>query len=177
MEVFVIVISCLALALSAFTFYWTSIRVKKSFYMLRIDTIVPDLMPEFALVNGGNKDLLITHLSCGFEHKDGSGWDYPAQTIELNESDFYLIQSGKAFHCKVSFLDPFTSSFVLLGKKEMKGSNTFYTREMNVDIEWVEPSGDDYKKSVKLIKYGFDETGNIRMSSPLKKKQDLYAKS
>lgn len=173
MTEYALLVSCFALLLSAFTFYWTSIRHKKDFFLVRIDNIGEITTTRFALINGGNKDILVTKTMCGFECRDGSQ-SYPAQRIELDEGNSFLIHAGKAIHCKVNFVEPFSSSFVQQGKEENHGPLTLYVMNTVIDVEWILPNGEDYKKSVKIIKYGFDKNGNITMRSPLGKKFDLH---
>ncbi len=174
MSGYALLVSCLALLLSAFTFYWTSLRYKKDFFLVRIDSIGEIAITRFALINGGNKDILVTNVMCGFECKDGSQ-SYPAQRIELTEGNSFLVHAGKAIHCKVNFLEPFSSSFAQQGREERHGPLTLYAMNTVIDVEWILPNGRDYKKSVKIIKYGFDINGHISMRSPLGKKFDLHA--
>ena len=168
-------ISALALALSMFTFYWTTLRNKKAFYLMRIGDLTTVYGPQFALVNGGKRDLLITSLLCVFEHKDKNGGFYPAQRISFYENDGMLLPAGKAVHCKVEFVEPFTSTFAVSGTKE-PNTGDFYLHQMNVEIEWVEMNGKLYKKTVPHSRFGFDEVGKLRTCAPSGSKHDLYAK-
>ena len=174
MEIASIIISSLAIVLSSFTFYWTFLRDKKALYLVNVQQLAPSMMPEFALVNGGKSDLLITHLSCEFYAEEDNSYFGPAQNLEFNESVSFLLQGGKSFHCKVNFLEPFTSSFVKKGVIEKHGSYTFYMFDMNVRISWVHPNGKTYNCSSPLIKYEFEESGEIRKRGPLKSKVNLY---
>lgn len=169
-----IIISVLALSLSAFTFYWTTLRDKKALYLVGVRQISPSMMPEFALVNGGKSDLLITHLSCEFHvEKDHSDFG-PAQKIEFNESDSFLLQGGKAFHCKVKFLEPFTSQFIQSGTIERNENCAFYMFDLKVRVSWIHTNGKTYECSSEIYSYGFDETGKIRKRKPLTSKVNLY---
>lgn len=168
-----VIFSSLALALSIFTFYWTSIRYKKSLHLIRIDKLgVMD--PNFALVNGGSQDILFTMIECGFNDADNNGCSYPSQRIELIGAETYLLPAGKAYHCTISFLEPFTSTFVLAGEKSTKHTPIIYMRDMHINVEWVELSGKQHKSSVKISKYGFLEDGTLRLGSPLQKEHNLY---
>ena len=175
MDIAAIIISSLALILSAFTFYWLNLREVKKFYLIRIDK-TPNMKPEFALVNGGIKDILITKLECGFEDPDGNGVMYPSQRIEINENDSLLLQAGRSFHCKVSFPEKFTSRFVEGGELVTNSNPPIYSRKMRINIQWVEQNGDSYEKATHISKYGFRENGDICMHSPLQSKYDLYEK-
>jgi hypothetical protein len=169
-----IAISALALLLSIVTFYWTALRNRRRFTLLRVGEMSFD-GPQFALVNGGRSDVLITSLLCFFEDKDKNGGFYPVQTISFHEKDGTLLAAGKAFHCKVKFPEPFTNTFALTGRKK-PNTNNFYLHQMNVEIEWAEMNGDLHKKVVPHTLFGFDETGKIRMGQPLGQKYDLYAR-
>lgn len=174
MELAAILISALALSLSVFTFYWTSIREVKKFYLIRVDRMAAMMTPEFALVNGGSKDILITTIECGFDNKDKNGCAYPAQRIQIDEGDSLLLPAGKAFHCKVRFLEPFTSSFALEGEKDASAVPPIYQKVMRVNVAWIEQSGVNHKASAIISKYGFSEDGHIRMHTPMVIKHDLY---
>ena len=175
MDIIAIILSGLALILSGFTFYWINIHTHKKFYLLRIDNLSAGFAPEFALINGGNKDILITSLSCGFRNHDGTSCSYPAQQIESDESDSFLLPAGKAFHCKVKFTEPFSPAFAKDGSKEINGPLVLYTMDMKVNIDWIDHQGNIRASSADISKYGFDKTGHIRSRAPLQKKHDLYA--
>ncbi len=177
MELAAIFISASALSLSAFTFYWTSIRVIRKFYLIRIDRMAATMTPEFALVNGGSKDILITMIECGFDNKDKNGCAYPAQRIQIDEGDSLLLSAGRAFHCKVRFLEPFTRSFALEGEPRAGTIPPIYQKEMRVDVAWIEQNGANHKASAIISKYGFSEDGHITMHSPMAIRHDLYKTS
>lgn len=169
-----IIISILALSLSIFTFYWTNVRDVKLFYLLRIDRVTGGMIPEFALVNGGSKELLITTITCGFDNKEKKGTFYPAQQIEYNESNSLLLQAGKAIHCKVHFPEPFTPSFALEGELRPNTEPAIHERELHVEVVWIDSDGEEGNASAVISKYGFSENGEIRMHTPMKKKHNLY---
>ena len=62
------IVAGLALALGIVNFYWMHLRVKKALYFLRIGR-VGDMSPQFALINGGNRDLLLVEIFCQFNEK------------------------------------------------------------------------------------------------------------
>lgn len=176
MEIAAIVVSVLAFALSAFTFYWLNIREINNLYLLRIDRMAAFLVPEFALVNGGSKDILITTIECGFQNKKHNGRDYPNQHITFNESRSLLLQAGKAIHCKVIFPEPFTSSFALEGERMKNTKPATYKRRFYVDIAWINSKGENSKVSVAISEYGFCENGDMCMRSPLQRRHNLHEK-
>lgn len=170
-----IVISVLAFLFSIFTFYWTSIRRKQSLLLMRIQSFGSDA-PEFVLVNGGNNEILITRLMCGFSNKDETSWQYLKQQINKNESDSFLLPSNNSYHCRVHFLEPLNKEFFLDGKEEVLGSAPVFTKNMKIDIEWIETSGKEYKNSIYFHTYSFSKDGHVFLSKPFsdKKKYDLY---
>jgi hypothetical protein len=130
---------------------------------------------EFALVNGGNKDILITSLECGFEHASKSGWSYPAQQLTINEGDSLLLQAGRSFHCKVRFPEAFTSTFAMQGRPEGKSGKQLYFFPLAVELAWVEPTGKARSRRALVYYYGFDERGSLRSRAPMgEKTNDLY---
>lgn len=174
MDLTAIIISGMAFGLSIFTFYWTSVRETKRLYLIRVDRLAAITTPEFALVNSGSKDVLITSIECIFQNKEKNGGAYPAQKILINESDSLLLASGKAFHCKVQFLEPFTAAFALQGEKDERLQAPIFQRNMQVDVAWIDQNGITQKASTVISKYGFSEDGSIRMHTPVLTKRDLY---
>lgn len=175
MDIIPLIISFLALLLGGINFYWIFLKDRKVFHLINIKKITNGMMPEFAVVNGGKKDLLMTNLSCSFGNvkKDGHSFT-PAQTLEFKESDSYLIPSGKGLYCKVRFVEKFTNSFAKKGKPELVHNKQLYMYDMYVDISWVEMDGKSYERSIELIKYGFRENGEIGSRKPLVEQFNLY---
>jgi hypothetical protein len=172
-----IVISCLALVLSGINFHWTFLKNRKVLHLIYVDKITPGMEPQFAIVNGGKSDILITNLSCSFQYYDNTKACFtPSQIIEWKESDSSLLSSGKAFHCKVQFKEKFTKSFVEKGRLENVDKRQLRMHDMYVDISWVEMDGRCYNKSVKLMKYGFNDECEIMQRGPIsfRKPINLY---
>jgi hypothetical protein len=56
------------------------------------------MQPEFAIVNGGKRDILITNLTCSFRNLKVTGSSFtPTQRVEFKESDSNLLPAGKGF--------------------------------------------------------------------------------
>lgn len=172
LETVAVFISLLALILTLFNFYWSNLRHLKKLYLVRIDSLLPMMQPEFALINGGSEDILITKIDCGFEDKDG-GIFYPAKRINIDHSESMLLQAAKAFHCKVVFTETFNSKFGESGHLLKGTTPPIYTKDFVIDVEWAEISGNTHSKKVKISQYGFNG-GDIVMHSPLQKKHELY---
>lgn len=172
-----IVISLVALFLGCLNFYWIHLKDRKVLNLVYVDKITNHMQPEFAIVNGGKKDVLITNLTCSFGNTEKDGHSFsPAQRIEFKESNSWLLPSGKGFYCSVRFTEEFTDSFAKSGKSETVQNNQLYMHDMYVDISWVEMDGKCYNKSIKLIKYGFNELGKICHRAPVsfRKPINLY---
>jgi len=173
MEFVSIGISLLALVLSAFTFYWVNVREKKNFYLLRIDRMAGFRNPEFALVNGGSRHLLVTTIECGFETEQNGSCLYPAQIIEYGKDESLLIKSGSAIHCKVSFPEPFTSTFAKSGKLLPKNTPAIYEHKFRINVGWIDSHGEAYEAIAYVSNYGFLADGSLCLHSPQIKKYDL----
>jgi hypothetical protein len=167
-------ISILALVFSGFTFYWLNIRERKKLFLVRIDRLSLEQIPEFALVNGGSKDLLITAVECSFRGERINTCIYPAQTVELNDDGSRLLQAGKSYYCKIKILSDYDSEFVLDGDLRPDTTPPIYLKKFRVDVSWVESSGASHKASADICKVGFTEDGHEAFSSPLEQKHELY---
>lgn len=169
-----IVISTLALAFSAFTFYWNNLRKRKAFYLLRVSPLASFFSPQFALINGGSSDILVTSLACRFDNNREKSGFYPAARITCDGASSMLIESGKSYHYIVEFAEAFTSTFAASGEKD-PNNGEFFVHPMYIEIEWVEVSGKQHKSSVPHSEFGFDAEGNRRFCKPLGEKYDLFA--
>lgn len=168
-------IALLALFVSAFTFYWTSLRNKKAFYLVRIDNYLAiRVRPEFALVNAGNKDILVTSVLCAFEDGNGKGWTSPDDQSLADGENSFSIPAGKTKHCKIDFADNFDEEFIKSGILDTDGRAGLYHKDMMVIVEWVDASGTVHKASPKIVKCGFNSNGHITISKSLGKRHDLY---
>ena len=167
-EKLTLIFSLVAIFLSYASFHWTYLKDKSVLHLVSVDTLGLSLEPQFAIVNGGKSDILLTSLSCTFHYDDKTkSVSHPAQTIEGIESDSSLLPSGKAFHCKVKFIKNFTKSFVQKGELESTEGGELYKHDMHVNISWIEMDGTSFSKSVKFIRYGLNEKGEIRQKAPL----------
>ena len=169
-------IAVLGLGLAIFNSYWTHFRIKRAFYFLRVADLTTGVRPEFALINGGNRDELITSVICIFEHGDRGEATYPKQVSQIGEGSSMLLAAGKACRCKIEFLEPFTSEFALQGRKDEKMGG-FYVFPMDVQIEWADMDGKVHRKTVRHSEFGFAEDGGLHLCKPVAQRVDLYAKS
>jgi hypothetical protein len=166
-----LIISALSMIVSILG-YLRAVRIRQAFYLVRINN-VGSIQPEFALINGGNEDLLITTLHCGFSGNDNS-FSVPKQEVDNGSNSSYLLHAGKSFYCRIRFIDKFPPSFVKRGTLDPKRPD-YHLMDMSVNVEWIDSKGKSYEKRVKLTTYGFKEDGHMGYSAPLIKRQDLYA--
>ena len=172
-----ILLSSLALGVSVLTFYWTHIREKNDFYLVRIDRMLGFMVPEFALINGGSNEILITSIECCFNNKNNDGGEYPEQHIKYTGNESLLLQPKKAVHCSITFPKPFTSEFALEGELWADAKPNIYRRDLQINITWVDSKGENRRSSAVISKYGFTENGEMRSSQQLEKKHNLYKNS
>ncbi len=159
-----LLISLLALFVSAFGFYWNSLRVKRAFYFLFVSNISHGFVPQFALVNAGNRDILITSIDFGFRGSDKSSSYFPAQDIHLDGGDSNLIAAGKALHGKIILIEPFTPEFAKTGDPSpLQGGFKF---EVDLSIQWVDGGGQFEMRTVPYAECWLSQEGKINSFGP-----------
>lgn len=167
-----IAISAVSLLLSIFTFYWTTLRKRNAFFLLRTSGMSFDMSPQFALVNGGKSDLLITELTCILSNPDTGAGLIPSQRIETDAGKEWLLSAGKAKHCFGRFLESVEVGKLDKGRRDPKRLDLYFFN-LDIMVEWVEMNGTMKRKTITLSEYGIDAQGNIRMSSPRGHRYDL----
>lgn len=134
--------------------------------------------PEFAIINGGNNDVLITSVLCVFLNKDENGWYAPEPQRISGRGNSFTLQSGKSHHCMVTFpKEEMDDRLAKDGEFKQNGSLELYHKDMAVIVEWVDSKGVEHKAEPKIANYGFKEDGSMTMFSPLEGHHDLYKKS
>lgn len=130
--------------------------------------------PEFALINAGGSDILVTSIFCAFD--DECGGLYAPEIVSLGEVEgSFSILPGKTVYCKVEFLkEDVNEKLANGGSLEDFWSMGLYKKNMKVIVEWVDRRGLEFKAEPKISKYGFEEDGFFRTVEPLQKKHDLY---
>lgn len=165
-----------SIVLTLFIFYWNHVRVKRNFYFVYVGNISHGLRPQFALVNGGNRDILITSVNFIFEFKEKGAAGYPPQLIEYDESDSMLLASGKAIHGKITFGKEFTSEFASKGDRD-GGMGSHFVFPVNADIQWIDVgTGRLIKETVPYMKVGMSESGHLEMWAPAITMTNLYGR-
>ena len=176
MEIVAFIFSVIAICLSLLTFYWRFIRNVKKIYFVRVTRMGMFFRPEFALVNAGSKDILLTDLLCGFATTEGEpqGTFWPEQRIDFESDGSLLIPAGKSKHFMVEFIEKAHPGMTKQAIKEESDFGDTYWRDVQIDISWVDNHGKDYRASIKPSRYGFNKEGKIAGSKPLLKKWELY---
>jgi hypothetical protein len=173
-----LVIATLALVLSGINFYWTFLKDRRVLHLIYVQEHPLQSGPYFAIANGGKSDILITSVSCSFKYMDNSQTIFvPKQSIEWNRNEESLLPSGKAFHYKVTFKEDFPKSFVEKGPlNSMVLNSQWRMHDLYVDLSWIEMDGRYYRKSIKLVRYGFDDNCRIVCIEPISSRRsiDLY---
>jgi hypothetical protein len=173
----VIGISALALVLGLFNFYWTHIRMRRALYFVRVSGFGLFPTPQFALINAGDTEVLVTGIECEFLNAGGTGSTTPDQSFLINGGRDRVIEKGKAGHCLVNLQMKFDGPFALEGAKAEQGNRTVYCRDMKVVIHWVDGKGSVHTAEVPFEQYRLTETGQIiggRSILPHQKRIDLY---
>jgi len=169
------VIAFIALLVSVFTFYWTSIRRNKALYLVRIDNTNIGLLPEFVFINSGSDDVLITSVVCAFEQANGKGSIAP-NIIDLGGDKFsFSIQPGKSHHCVIMFdkVD-INEQLAKGGEYRENGTLQLYHKDMKVIVDWIDHKGIEYSAEAKIFNYGMELDGTFRIRSPRVKHHELY---
>lgn len=170
-----ILISCFALALSGFTFYWTALRNRRSLVLVRITEMSAREHFAFALVNGGKSDILVTRLAVRFDDKAKQSSFYPEQRVTIKDNSGMLVAAGKATRCSVEFTEPFTQTFAKSIDADPNSGN-LHVHPLSVDIQWIEMSGVLHEKLVPHSRVGFSDAGELRMVGPLAQTTNLYSR-
>lgn len=183
-QIITAIVAIVAFTLSFFNFYWSNLRQRKVLFFVRVLTPSTFLnQPQFALVNGSNRDVLIIGIHCCFLDKDGKGSAYPEQTLlTSNGSEMrMLLEPGKAIQYWIKLPAKFETGFHLQGEYQ-KNFNGAYLRQMNIDVQWVDNRGKPHQSIVPFRVTGFnsDDVPCMSINVPGKPQEtnlNLYDKS
>ena len=134
------------------------------------------MRPEFALINGGTRDILIIGVTCIFEHKEKGSASCPAQASQIGQDNAMLLAAGKACRCKIEILEHFSSDFAKQGNKD-KTMGGLYVFPVNVQIEWADMDGKLFRKTIRHSEFGFAEDGGLHLCKPVAQRVNLYSRS
>ncbi|SES67660.1 hypothetical protein SAMN04487962_101135 [Marinobacter segnicrescens] len=175
MKDYVFYISLAALLLGLFNLYWSAFRHSRKLFLIRLDSYYPNLRPEFTIVNGGNKDILITSLNGILQNNEGNPRSNIAKKIDAIGTSTPVISSESSVHYRVEFDTPIHENILKNGDEDPQYKE-LKLLDFVIQIEWIEVSGERRRTSVKLFKYGFDAAGEIKMRKPLEEKTNLYSR-
>ena len=178
------VVAVIALGLTIFHLYLDYGRVKNALFFARIFNPSTFMnQPQFALVNGGNKDVLITSIMCCFATRDGKGSSYPSQELVIlnGSKEQMLIEPGKAVQYWIKMPKKFPEGFHLEGELQ-NYLGGIYIRQMNVDIHWVDVNGNSHHAIAPFQLTGFTNADESPLSQdlpdqPVRKSINLYDES
>jgi hypothetical protein len=166
-------VSVLALATSIFTFWWTTIRTTQALYLVRIDKLGHFGGFNFALINAGKNDLLLTTVAAYFEGTGQSSYFYPAARIIAEGATSDLLAAGKAVEYRIEFPEPFSPSFAQTGKKQQPWPQ-LHSHYLGIEVSWVEMNGVVHSARVLHSTVGFEPDGKQRAIAPATTKNVRY---
>jgi hypothetical protein len=169
------VISGLALLLGLINFYFAFLRQKHALRLVFIHAspgkLSANLFPEFALVNSGTTDVIVTSLTYTFD-APGKSLLLP-QTLEWIEGSSLLIPAGKGIHARITFRDPFSTPFIETGVYD--AHQGCFIHELFLGISWVQNNGEARGARVHVADVGLDTQSRSRSYSKLSQAvHDLY---
>ena len=174
MDPYSFVVAVLALIVSVFTFYWTSLRKSRAltlFYVNRIGST----NPEFVLANGCNFDLFLVHVSLALRGTDKTATLWPNQNSDLATAGGSLVAAGQVVRCHIQFIGALRQQDLEMAAEDprfkMPKVRTF---DGFVQVHWIEPSGREYQSESKIGSYMFNEQGNVAATQEMERKFSLY---
>lgn len=161
-------IATVALLISMFTFYWTGIRQKVGFMLVRMDQA--SMTPDFVLINTGTKDILVTKLYCAFLNNSDSGWYAP----DHNFQEKFSIPAGQSKSCHIKFKKEDLGPQLLKDGELIKnGPLELYHKDVKIIVHWLDHRGRDHESHALIVNYGINKEGHLCFYSPLIKTHDL----
>lgn len=173
MEYISVVISIIALLLSAFTFYWVQLRVKHELHLVRIDNVFDFDSSNFALVNNGTRDILLTSIQGWFKFPRNGNSVHPTQNVILLDGASMLLQAGKALHCRIEFSERLPEEDFIQGHVLENSKPIIFQLPLEIRVTWVDIAAKSHEGAACIAKYGLSLEGSQHFS-PLKAKHNLY---
>lgn len=170
-----ITVSVVALVVSVFTFWWTNVREKRALYFVRLSKLGSPTSFDFALVNAGKSDVLVTEVHLILQGHDTSTGHLPVIDVQTT-GDSKVVQAGKALEFRTRFLHAFGETFILGGRKD--NSWSFYTFTLGVRLSWLDSSGKLHVATPMHSFLGLQTTGSSQAVRPFTEhsaKHELYA--
>ena len=166
-----------ALALGLYNFWWTQLRDRRALYLVRIDKDEAPGPINFALVNAGSRDILITGVFAYLEGKEHGQRFRPGGVVEHGES---IVAAGKASEYRLKFDQPIPPDVARQGRRIDDPGRDLYTYPVGVEVSWLHMDGTAFVAFVLHTIITFDATGRICGGSPFSRpteKCELFAKS
>jgi len=168
--------SIAALGLGVFNFWWTQIRTKQGFYLIRIPKFANFETLAFALVNAGDQDLLVTGILLYFEGGVAGYKFYPALPVEGGEDGKAdLIQGGKAIEFRINCRHALTPGMFQNGFAKADSPNLRFQRAI-IEVSWIDIKGKLRTAHIPHSIFGVQEDGSFGQLVPhldLQAKHDL----
>lgn len=173
METISTAISVVALCVSIFSLYWTSLRKKRSLTLVAIN-VLTDMSVDFVLANGGNCDLFMIKAICSLRGSDKNSSLILKQQYIFQDSNRGLIQTGKTIAFKLKFLEKLEGEDLLFGEENKQPFSILHMFDLKLDVYWIEPSGEEFQAECIFGRYGFDDAGEVRWTQELRRNFALY---
>jgi len=168
------VTSVLALCISIFNLYWTSLR-KKRVLTLIATNVWTDLSANFVLANGSNCDLFMVKAICSFCGADKNASLIPKQQYIFQESNLGFVSAGKATSFKLTILEKLDNQDLAGGGEDKHTSLNLHMFDLKLDVYWIEPSGKEFQAECVFGRYGLDDAGEVQLTQELHRNFALYA--
>jgi hypothetical protein len=165
--------SVLALCVSIFNLYWTSLR-KKRVLTLVSTNIWTDYSADFVLANGSNCDLFLAKVICSFRGADKSAALIPKQQYIFQDSSRGFVAAGKATSFKLQILEKLNDQELADGDEDKHTSMKLHMFDLKLDVYWIEPSGKEFQAECVFGRYGLDDTGGVRVVQEVHRNFSLY---
>lgn len=175
-SIFALIVSVLAFFMGAFALYLNHFRIKNSLYLVRLDEIFSRNKLSFGLVNSGNKDILITEISCWFINPDDKSGCKPKQQAIINGGGSNLLSKEKVMSCSVDILGKLDKEFFKKAKSEKENGYDVFVYNVEINVSWIDTTSKSFNKALHYQTYEWISAigGGIRFSSTDGDKFDLY---
>ena len=173
MEVVPTATAVLALCVSIFNLYWTSLREKRVLTLIATN-IWNDFSADFVLANGSNCDLYMVKAICSFRGADKSASLMPKQQYIFQETSLGVVPAGKATSFKLKILEKLDNQDLTRGEEDKHTSMNLHMFDLKLDVYWIEPSGKGFQAECVFGRYGLDDAGEVRMTQELHRNFALY---
>ena len=174
MEIVPTVTAVLALCVSAFHLYWTSLRKKRALTLISTN-IWTDFSADFVLANGSNSDLYLVKAICSFCGAKQSAALIPKQKYTFQDTSRGFVPAGQATSFTLEMFGGLTGKELADGYEDKHTSMNLHMFDLKLDVYWIEPSGKEFQAECVFGRYGLDDTGEVRLVQEVRRNFALYA--